>query len=99
MITTLVVQDSNHKRQISQLTHEHKDWDVVETDDYNEALQKIQSGVIDAMAIAAEISAGVCMGLVSTFHNEKPDANIYVMIDNDKKCDRSKSADRGFIYT
>lgn len=99
MINTLIFHDKSHKREISKLTLDHDDWGLIETDDYNDALKKIRTGVIDAMAIAAEISAGTCMELVSTLHNSKPDAKVYIMMDSETKCDRSKSADRGFIYT
>lgn len=98
MTTTLVMQNKKFKHEISKLLSEHRDWDVIETDNYSEAIQKIQTGGVDALAVAAEVPCGECVELVSTMKEEKPEANIYVIMNNQTDCDLSKSVDRGFLY-
>ena len=99
MINALIVQATQHHHETTKLAVEHQDWNVTETDSYEDALDKIMTGKVDTLAVAAEISAGHCMGLVNCLHSEKPNANVYVMMDQQQKADRSRSFDRGFIYT
>ena len=57
MVTTLVMQNKEKKHEISKLKSDHNDWKVIESDDYDEALNIIQSGDVDALALAAAIGA------------------------------------------
>lgn len=98
MQTTLVMHNKDKKYELSKLVSEHQDWKVIEADDYYEALNIIQSGHVDALALGQEVSCEDCMGLVSTMNEENPNANIYVIMEQQAQCDVSRSCDRGFLY-
>ena len=99
MVKTLVMQHKDRKYEMTKFVSEHQDWQFVETDDYLDAMEQIQSGAVDVLAVGAEVPCGDCIDLVSSLREEKPDANVYVILSDEQKCDRSKSFDRGFIYS
>lgn len=99
MIKTLVVQETNHKRNIShKLAYLHEDWDVIEADDYESAKQCLQDGSVDALAVASDVPSSDTISLVDSLMSKNPDANVYVIMEPGTSVDLSKCADRGFIY-
>ena len=98
MVTTLVMQSKNNKCTLSKLASEHQDWDLIEIDDYQDAMSQIQSGKVDALAIADEVPSGDCIELVSKMREKKPEANIYVILNRQINHDFSRSIDRGLLY-
>ncbi len=98
MQTTLVMRNKDKKYELSKLVSEHRDWKLIEANDYYDALNIIQSGNVDALALGQDVSSEDCISLVSTMNEENPNANIYVIMEQQAECDVSKSCDRGFLY-
>ena len=98
MITTLLVQDKEHKRPLKdKISNEHKDWNVIEAKDLFEAKSKINDGDVDALAVAAELPALECVELVESLKAANPNANIYIILKDVVNSDLSRSIERGFI--
>jgi DNA-binding NtrC family response regulator len=101
MTTALVVNDVAHSNNnlMESLHNQYKSWEMVGVDKYEDALEKIQTGIFDVMTLDSHIPSKDCQKLVDSLHTIQPDAKVYIAMndDNYSKTDYSRVMDRGLI--
>lgn len=100
-MTTALVVDApthSHKNLLDSLHNQYENWEMVEVNKYEDALEKIQTELFDVMTLDSHIPSKDCQKLVDTLHEKQPDAKVYIAVDDSHfKTDYSRVMDRGLI--